>query len=440
MSPRLKKSRLFKPNVFLTCIGLVVVLSGCTNLVPVDPVLDSTPLTAAFPNPDVVGTLSLKSGDKITLLEKKLNGKVLNWQPSEQYATLGFTQKAADDLPSSAGVQLEPNLKSFLGGGTPAIMNGQFGLWSDGRSGLWLEGRSGLWLEGVYQVVPENTTTWAQVKLEAGQSLAPTLGAGVKVAIIDTGIDLAHSAFAGILAPAEEQWDFVGNDNVPQEEGTMGVGGYGHGTNVAGIIRQIAPKATILPIRVLDSAGEGRILGVAAGIEWAIAKGAKIINLSLGGSEFSMSINRAINHANNLGIFVVTSVGNDDSALVNFPGNRAYERVERVSVASVDSNDYRSSFSNFGWQVEVAAPGSMIYGPAPENRLAAWSGTSQATPMVAGTLALALGQKLKPSITRNSLAEELMIHSSPVLQSTMFRQLGRGRLDIEAFLNWVVAK
>jgi thermitase len=431
------KPALLQKVTALACLGLVTLLVGCNSQnIIIAPTSETIPLTTKYPNPDVIGTVTLQNADTIAGLEKRLNGTVVNWQPSQQYAVLGFTQDAAKNLPTD--VQIETNGTSFLGGGTPAVMNGRTGMWAEGRTGMWAEGRTGMWAEGVYQAVPENTQLWEQVHLQAGQTLASNLGKGVKVAIIDTGIDLNQPAFSGILAPANEQWDFVGNDAIPQEEGTMGVGGYGHGTNVAGIIRQIAPRATILPIRVLGAAGQGRVLDVAAAIEWAIKKDAKIINLSLGTGEFSLIVNQAINHACNLGIFVVTSVGNDDSLTVSYPGSRGYERVERVSVGSVEANDYRSSFSNYGWQVEVAAPGSMVYGPAPENRLAAWSGTSQATPMISGALALALGEKLKPYITKNSLIEELMNHSAPVLQTPIYKQLGRGRLDIEAFLNWVV--
>ena len=431
------KSVLLHQVTTLACLSLVALLGGCNSQkIIIAPTIETIPLTAKYPNPDVIGTVSLQNADTVASLENRFNGTVVNWQPSQQYAVLGFTQDAAKNLPTD--VQIEANSTSFVGGGSPAVMDGRSGMWADGRSGMWADGRSGMWADGMYQAVPENSSTWQQIKLQAGQTIAPNLGAGIKVAIIDTGIDLKHSAFAGVLAPANEQWDFVGNDAVPQEEGTMGVGGYGHGTNVAGIIRQIAPKAVLLPIRVLNSAGEGRILNVAAAIEWAISKGAKVINLSLGTSDYSLIVNNAINHANNLGIFVVTSAGNDNSEIVNYPGNHAYERVERVSVGSVEANDYRSSFSNYGLQVEVAAPGSMIYGPAPENRLAAWSGTSQATPMISGALALALGQKLKPTITKNSLLEELMNHSTPILQTPIYKQLGRGRLNVEAFLNWVV--
>ncbi len=421
----------------VACLSLMVLLGGCnTAKMIVAPTVETIPLTTAYPNPDVIGTVTLQNADTIASLEKRLNGTVVNWQPSQQYAVLGFTQAAAKNLPTD--VQTETNITSFVGGGSPAVMDGRSGMWAFGRSGMWAFGQTAMWAEGVYQAVPENTQLWEQVHLQAGQALAANLGKGVKVAIIDTGIDLKHSAFSGILAPANEQWDFVGNDTVPQEEGTMGMGGYGHGTNVAGIVRQIAPKATILPIRVLDAAGQGRVLDVAAAIEWAIKKGANIINLSLGTSQYSSIINNAINHANNFGIFVISSAGNDNSSSVSFPGNRAYERIERVSVGSVESNDHRSSYSNYGWQVEVAAPGSMVYGPAPENQLAAWSGTSQAAPMISGALALALGEKLKPTINRISLLEELMNHSALVLQTPIYQQLGRGRLDVEAFLNWVV--
>ena len=110
--------------------------------------------------------------------------------------------------------------------------------------------------------------------------LAPNLGEGVKVAVIDTGIDLDHPGFAGRLAPAGEWRDYVDGDDFPMDE--PGGAGFGHGTAVAGIIVQVAPNATILPIRVLAPDGRGDVDDVVTAIDHAITVGAQVINLSLG--------------------------------------------------------------------------------------------------------------------------------------------------------------
>jgi subtilisin family serine protease len=287
--------------------------------------------------------------------------------------------------------------------------------------------------------MPENTQIWQQINLEQGHALAQNLGYGVKVAVIDTGVDLSHPALQEALAPANEWWDFYSDDAIPQEEGVLGMGGYGHGTNVAGIIRQIAPRATILPIRILGPDGRGTIADLTAAIQWAVDKGATIINLSLGSKSFSLSVAAAMANATGKGVFIISSAGNSGTTQVSYPASYANAPLigwTRLSVTSVDSNNIKSLFASYGSSVELAAPGENVYGPAPDLQMAAWSGTSMSAPMASGTLALALGQEL--SVSKSNLIEELKNRSFNLdlfeLNSLFKGLLGKGRLDVESFL------
>src|SRR5688572_29525469 len=105
-------------------------------------------------------------------------------------------------------------------------------------------------------------------------------GQPVVVAVLDTGIDRSHPAFAGRLVPG---YDFVSGDNDPSEEGTLRINqAFGHGTHVAGIVALTAPEAKIMPIRILDKDGEGDLWRITAAVIWAANNGADIINISFG--------------------------------------------------------------------------------------------------------------------------------------------------------------
>src|SRR5262249_15756207 len=127
-------------------------------------------------------------------------------------------------------------------------------------------------------------------------------GEGVRVAILDTGIDPTHPAFAGRIATS---WDFLneqpGATDVAEGLDTNGDGvvdeAWGHGTHVAGIVTLTAPAAQLLIGRVLDSDGQGDVITVACGIRWAIANGARVINLSLGSLSDSPAIRSALAEA-----------------------------------------------------------------------------------------------------------------------------------------------
>jgi thermitase len=398
-------------------------------------------------------SVELTQTDTISSIEQLFNAKVVVWQAG-QYAVLGSNNEPRLQLAAAQrNVVVEANTKSFKAGGVQAAglstvwagglstvwAGGLSTVWAGGLSTVWAGGLSTVWAGGTYSWLPENTNNWKQIRLQQAHSLAKNLGAGVKIAIIDTGVDVKHPALSQGLAPSNEWKDFVDNDATPQEIGTLGVGAYGHGTNVASIVRQIAPRATILPIRVLDTNGDGTILNVVAGIQWAVAKGAKVINLSLGSNTKSSTLEAALKAATNAGVFIVSSAGNENSKNVTFPAASSASGLaawQQLSVTSVDQADLKSAFSNHANSVELSAPGEIIFGAAPNLRTTAWSGTSMAAPIASGALALALGQELVVPV--QNLADVLTVRSTDIYSNGMnldFKnQLGKGRIQLEEFL------
>ena len=438
---------------FLFAASLTLSLVGCSHVsVPVgsdapEPPVETeieVPLGVDIPDPLYALTVALSADDTLQSIEAEHGGKVLVWEPGE-FAVVGVEKSEEVE-----GV-LEANDNVFLSGGERAQMEGRSKLWAGGRSKLWAGGRSKLWAGGrsklwaggEYTWMPENTTLWQQVRLEEGHATASNLGEDIKVAVIDTGVDLEHPALVEALAPEKEWWDFVDNDAVPQEEGVLGEGGYGHGTNVAGIVRQVAPRATILPIRVLGPDGGGNLTDVASAIHWAVKMKADVINLSLGSDEEVEAVEEVIDAAAKKGVLIVASTGNTGDTAVSYPARSATEgktAPQRLSVTSVDSADVKSDFATYRAEVELSAPGENVYSPAPGERLAAWSGTSMAAPMASGALALALGEKL--TVPKKEVAEVLKAQSADLyangLNQDYVGQLGEGRLDLAAFLGEVV--
>ena len=319
-----------------------------------------------------------------------------------------------------------------------ATISGSRAFWAGGSLLAWSGGSRAYWAGGTYEPIPQNSGLWNTVHLRQAQILAPNLGAGVTVAVIDTGLDLSHPAFAGSLTDPTTWKDYVGGDTFPQDQGILGFGGFGHGTNVAGIILQIAPKAKIMPLRVLGSDGSGDVLNVASAITWAGAHGANVINLSLGSTSSSSAVQDAIKAVTARNILVTSSAGNANVDKITFPAAISSNVDGVLSVGSVTPQDVKSAFSNYSQNLQMVAPGEYVYAPAPGNMMAAWSGTSQAAPMAAGALALALGQTLKVSF--GSLTDTLKdstfnVYTNPLNNPyAKDEKLGSGRLDLSAFL------
>ncbi|KPC73751.1 thermitase, partial [Thermoactinomyces vulgaris] len=185
--------------------------------------------------------------------------------------------------------------------------------------------------------------------------------------------------------------------------------GNGHGTHCAGIAAAVtnnstgiagtAPKASILAVRVLNNSGSGTWTAVANGITYAADQGADVISLSLGGTVGNSGLQQAVDYAWSKGSVVVAAAGNAGTTAPNYP---AYYS-NAIAVASTDQNDNKSSFSTYGSWVDVAAPGSSIYSTYPTSTYSSLSGTSMATPHVAGVAGLLAAQGRSASNIRAAI-------------------------------------
>jgi thermitase len=406
-------------------------------------------VTADVTSPEYTLTVIITENDSVAGLESRYGGKVVIWQPQDGYAVLGLENasglRAMAALESNQNVFMAGGKLSWMSGSVSSWAGGSVSAWAGGSVSSWAGGGVSAWAGGIYQPLPQNTDKWQKINLQTAHELATKLGAGVKVAVIDSGIDLKHPALKGGFVADTEMWDYVGNDAVPQEEGTLGVGAFGHGTNVASIVLQIAPKAKILPLRVLGPNGSGDALSVASAINRAVSKGADVINLSLGSDTRSSPVAKAIAAATAKGVYVISSSGNTANTSITYPANDSSADTTTlgrysVSVGSVDAQDKKSIFSTYGTTLELVGPGEVVYGPVPGKRLGAWSGTSMAAPMVSGAIALALGEKIY--VPRATLTDMLESRTANIYQQGLnetyengdVHLLGEGRLDVEHFI------
>jgi subtilisin family serine protease len=227
---------------------------------------------------------------------------------------------------------------------------------------------------------------WVPSVIRLPQAFTVTRGADVTVAVLDTGVDDTHPALAGHLI---DGYDFVDNDDNPSEVGVAGVDrAYGHGTFVTGLVALAAPEARIMPVRVLDPSGMGDVWRLAKSMVWAAAKGANVINLSLGTFTRTHVANELVSDLalNGRGIVVVAAAGNAASSIPQFPAAEGGSRV--LSVGASTPIDTLAPFSDFGSWVRVAAPGLSVSSTVPGGQYGTWSGTSMSTGLASGEAAL----------------------------------------------------
>lgn len=231
-------------------------------------------------------------------------------------------------------------------------------------------------------------TDWGVSDIKAPASWQSGItGKGIKIAIIDTG-----------AGPNSDLTVTGGTNVISGSTTTSYADDNGHGTHVAGIIAAqglnggvegVAPGASIYAVKALDSTGSGYTSDIISGIDWAIDNKVDIISMSLGSSQSDVSLQSAVDTAYSDGILVVAAAGNDGNTAgtgtnVEYPAN--YSSV--IAVGAVDSTNTRAYFSSTGSKVEVSAPGVDIESTYLNNGYEQMSGTSMATPFVAGDLAL----------------------------------------------------
>jgi subtilisin family serine protease len=287
------------------------------------------------------------------------------------------------------------------------------------------------------------------IRVSDAQNHFAVTGTGI-VADIDTGVDPTHPALASILLPG---YDFTRNQPGASEltdwpysqppscsncqpaivnqstaavldQSTAAVldgtpyAAFGHGTMVAGIIHLTAPTALILPLKAFQANGTGYLSDILRAVYFAVQNQANIINMSFDFTSPSTEMQTAVNYANQNRVVCVASVGNDGQQIVTYPSS-----IPTVmGVASTSDLDTRSTFSNYGPEVWVAAPGEGIVTTYPFGTYAAGSGTSFSSPFVAGGVSLLrnLNSGIAPADAAQAIA-----HAKQLTP-----ELDNGRLDL----------
>jgi len=301
------------------------------------------------------------------------------------------------------------------------------------------------------------------INLQTAQSSFQVSGTGI-VADIDTGVDPLHPALMPVLLqgydftraqPGASEWlDVNGTSNgisssgsqdaqpVMVQQSTAAVldqstaavldGGpysdFGHGTMTAGLIHLAAPTAKILPLKAFSANGEGDLSNIIAALYFAVQNGANVVNMSFDVTVPSPALSAAISYANQSGVVLVASAGNENMSARVYPASL---NPYVVGIASTSNADVKSSFSNYGTaDVWIAAPGENVMSTYPGGTYASSSGTSFSCPLVTGTVALLMDAR---GGVNQSNAAGALAHARPLTPN-----MNHGRLDVyQAVLNWL---
>jgi len=344
-------------------------------------------------------------------------------------------------------------------------------------------------------IIPSDTffnNQWYLKKIKAVETWDNTRESPeVVIAILDSGVQINHPDLRSNIWLNKKEivgnnidddrngfiddingWDFVNNvsDPTPKFKSGFSEDGILHGTIIAGIaaasgnnaagVAGITWKAKIMPLKVLDDKGEGSASKVIKAVDYAIANGANIINLSFVGFGYSKGLDDAIERAYNAGLIVVAAGGNevgqgagynlDETPMYPACLDGANGKNRVIGVAATDTIDQKATFSSFGNKcIDIAAPGVSVFSTvvySPDNNIEGrpfnkyydgyWSGTSVAVPMVAG--ALALIESANPSLNRNEIIKALLNNTDNIsrINPNYLGQLGRGRLNVAASVNY----
>lgn len=290
------------------------------------------------------------------------------------------------DLPILAGSFTEGEIQSLRADENVEVVEEDYMAYAVqvGAKEVPLPGPAELIREDIPATYAAETIPWGINRIDAERAWEVTRGAGIRVAVIDTGIDHLHHD----LNP-----NFAGG--VSFVEGESFTDGNGHGTHVAGIIgaRQngsgvigVAPNCSLYSVKALNRLGHGRYSSIISAILWSVRNRMDVINMSLGGSSHSQALQNACDYAYQHNVLLVAAAGNTHHGAVGFPA--AYDSV--IAVSAIDKLGNLASFSAKGSQVDLCAPGVQIYSTLPGNRYGHLNGTSMASPHVAGAAALAV--------------------------------------------------
>lgn len=263
-----------------------------------------------------------------------------------------------------------------------------------------------IWAVGDADQQPANVAASVSLRLDIARRYSA--GAGVTVAVLDTGLDASHPALAGRVVSGR---DFVDNDNDASESADVFGRAWGHGTLVSGLIASVAPQARLMPLRVLDANGRGNVWVLAEAIAYAVDPdgdpqthdGADVINLSLGTTSPTHLLRDIVQEATckdddddddwsvkercerRGGVVVVAAAGNSGNEVAHYP---AAEKIDGVLAVAALSGSGLAPYSTRGDFVNIAAPGTRLTGPVPGGGYATWSGSSLAAGLVSGVAAL----------------------------------------------------
>lgn len=268
---------------------------------------------------------------------------------------------------------------------------------------------------------------WGKKKISADKE-KKFLGQNVVVAVIDTGVLATHPALKGKVLVGEG-YNFV-------NESADATDDHGHGTHCSGVIAGktigLATKAKILPIKFLDANGSGSLADAVRAIDFARNKKVNVMSNSWGGGGLEQPLADAIAAATKDGILFIAAAGNssnDNDKEASYPAN--YPSV--VSVAATDQDDSLAEFSNYGeTTVHTGAPGVNIYSAILGNKYDKWSGTSMATPSVAGVAAMMLSKN--PKLTVEQFADCITKSAVDVVG---IKVVSKGRLNAVKALDCV---
>lgn len=265
---------------------------------------------------------------------------------------------------------------------------------------------------------------WHLSKTGAPTAWDQSTGRDMVIAILDTGIDGAHPDLSGKLVPG---WNFYDNNSNTSDV-------HGHGTAVGGAavaltnnsigVAAVAPDAFLMPVRIADPTANATASMIAQGLSWAADKGADVANISYAGVPGNSTIQAAAQYMKNKGGVVVVAAGNNGIEESVAPHS------SMVAVSATDTNDVKTSWSSYGSYVDIAAPGTTIYSTGNGGVYGTYAGTSLASPVVAGVVALI--KAANPALPPDDV-ERVLFSTATDLGTAGFDKLyGNGRVNAAA--------